>query len=135
MIPILQPIQLVPLKSISNYSSWKIYSSYGANTLGPLCLWQCFNLLWIMIFSIEIWRIPTKIIIYWNTIYWRVNRFFGMFELWLGHHAKQKYWKTSGNWFSNIIGASSVFPQIFKYSNILSFSSNIQIFKYPQFFL
>ena len=24
------------------YSSWKIYSSYEINTLGPLCLWQCF---------------------------------------------------------------------------------------------
>ena len=23
--------------------SWKIYSRYGVNTLGPLCLWQCFN--------------------------------------------------------------------------------------------
>ena len=25
-----------------NYSSWKIFSSHGLNTLGPLCLWQCF---------------------------------------------------------------------------------------------
>ena len=40
--PNLQPIQVVPLKSILNYSSWKIYSRYGVNTLGPLCLWQCF---------------------------------------------------------------------------------------------
>ena len=24
------------------YSSWKIYLSYEINTLGPLCLWQCF---------------------------------------------------------------------------------------------
>ena len=24
------------------YSSWKIYSSYGLNTLGPLYLWKCF---------------------------------------------------------------------------------------------
>ena len=39
----LQPIQEVSLKSISNYSSWDIYSSYGLNTLGPLCLWQCFS--------------------------------------------------------------------------------------------
>ena len=39
--PNLQPIQEVSLKSISNYSSWEIYSSYGLNTLGPLCLWQC----------------------------------------------------------------------------------------------
>ena len=38
----LQPIQEVSLKSISNYSSWEIYSSYGLNTLGLLCLWQCF---------------------------------------------------------------------------------------------
>ena len=30
------------MKSISNYSSWGIYTSYGLNTLGPLCLWQCF---------------------------------------------------------------------------------------------
>ena len=42
--PNLQPIQEVSLKSISNYSSWEIYSSYGLNTLGPLCLWQCFLL-------------------------------------------------------------------------------------------
>ena len=40
--PNLQPIQVVPLKSILNYSSWKINSRYGVNTLGPLCLWQCF---------------------------------------------------------------------------------------------
>ena len=26
-------------------SSWEIYSSYGLNTLGPLCLWQCLVLL------------------------------------------------------------------------------------------
>ena len=32
-------IQVVPLKSILNYST--IYSRYGVNTLGPLCLWQC----------------------------------------------------------------------------------------------
>ena len=32
----------MPLKSILNYSSLKIYSRYGVNTLGPLCLWQCF---------------------------------------------------------------------------------------------
>ena len=37
----LQPIEEVSLKSISNYSSWEIYSSYGLNTLGPLCLWHC----------------------------------------------------------------------------------------------
>ena len=43
--PNLQPIQEVSLKSISNYSNWEIYSSYGLNTLGPLCLWQCF--LWV----------------------------------------------------------------------------------------
>ena len=36
------PIQVVPLKSILNYSSWTIYSRYGVNILGPLCLWQCF---------------------------------------------------------------------------------------------
>ena len=41
--PNLQLIQVVPLKSILNYSSWKIYSKYGVNTLGPLCLWQCFE--------------------------------------------------------------------------------------------
>ena len=35
-------LQEVSLKSISNYYSWEIYSSYGLNTLGPLCLWQCF---------------------------------------------------------------------------------------------
>ena len=40
--PNLQLIQVVPLKSILSYSSWKIYSSYEINTLGPLCLWQCF---------------------------------------------------------------------------------------------
>ena len=34
--PNLEPIQVVPMKS------WKIYSRYGVNTLGPLCLWQCF---------------------------------------------------------------------------------------------
>ena len=39
--PTLQPFQVVPLKSILNYSTWKIYSKYGVNTLGPLCLWQC----------------------------------------------------------------------------------------------
>ena len=39
--PNLQPIQEVSLKSIWNYSSWDIYSSYELNTLGPLCLWQC----------------------------------------------------------------------------------------------
>ena len=39
---VLQPIQVAQLKSILYYSSWKIYSSYGLNTLGPLCLWQCF---------------------------------------------------------------------------------------------
>ena len=38
----LQPIQEVSLKSISNYSSWEIYSSYGLNALGPLRLWHCF---------------------------------------------------------------------------------------------
>ena len=38
----LQPIQEVSLKSISNYSRWEIYSSCEINTLGPLCLWQCF---------------------------------------------------------------------------------------------
>ena len=36
-----QSIKVVQLKSILNYSSWKICSSYGLNTLGPLCLWQC----------------------------------------------------------------------------------------------
>ena len=40
--PNLQPIQVVPLKSTLNYTKWKIYSRYGVNTLGPLCLWQCF---------------------------------------------------------------------------------------------
>ena len=29
-------------KTILNYSSWNIYSSYWLNTQGPLCLWQCF---------------------------------------------------------------------------------------------
>ena len=51
--PNLQPIQVVPLKSILNYSSWKIYSKYGVNTLGPLCLWQCF-LMW---FSNKYWNL------------------------------------------------------------------------------
>ena len=40
--PNLQPIQEVSLKPISNCSSWEIYSSCEINTLGPLCLWQCF---------------------------------------------------------------------------------------------
>ena len=40
----LRPIEVVPLKSILNYSSLKIYSRYGVNTLGPLCLWQCFEI-------------------------------------------------------------------------------------------
>ena len=31
------------LKSILKYFSWKIYLNYGVNTLGPLCLWQCFE--------------------------------------------------------------------------------------------
>ena len=44
--PNLQPVQVVPLKSILNYSSWKIYSIYSVNTLGPLCLWQCLWLWW-----------------------------------------------------------------------------------------
>ena len=35
--PNLEPIQVVPMKS------WKNYSRYGVNTLGPLCLWQCFK--------------------------------------------------------------------------------------------
>ena len=41
----LQPIEVVPLKSILNYSSLKIYSRYGVNTLGPLCLWQCLKMI------------------------------------------------------------------------------------------
>ena len=43
--PNLQPIQEVLLKSISSYFSWEIYSSYGLNTLGPLCLWQCLEVI------------------------------------------------------------------------------------------
>ena len=41
-LPNLQTIQ-VSLKSFSTYSSWEIYSRFGLNTLGPLCLWQCFE--------------------------------------------------------------------------------------------
>ena len=39
--PNLQPIQVILQISILNYSSWKINSSYGLNSLGPLCPWQC----------------------------------------------------------------------------------------------
>ena len=40
---LLLQIQVDTLKSILNYSGWKINSSFGINALGPLCLWQCFN--------------------------------------------------------------------------------------------
>ena len=45
----------MPLKWILNYSSWKIYFRYGVNTLGPLCLWQCF------IFSTLTWYVNNTI--------------------------------------------------------------------------
>ena len=64
--PNLQPIQVVPLKSILNYSSWKIYSRYGVNTLGPLCLWQCFFsvlCLCLCIFQSWSWLIIWRILI------------------------------------------------------------------------
>ena len=33
---------MLPFFRDTLYSSWEIYSSYGLNALGPLCLWQCF---------------------------------------------------------------------------------------------
>ncbi len=43
------------------YSSWKIYSSYEINTLGPLCLWQCYLIqiciCWFVTNRFKIWSL------------------------------------------------------------------------------
>ena len=44
------------LKLILNYSSWKIYLRYGVNTLGPLCLWQCFWVYSILFFCVYLFN-------------------------------------------------------------------------------
>ena len=46
---------MVPLKSISNFSSWNVYSSYGLNALDPLCFWQCSLVSWLHIKNLATW--------------------------------------------------------------------------------
>ena len=45
----------------------------------------------------------------------------------IGPSRQAKYWKTSGNWFSNIIGAYSIFPQIFKFGYLCGIMTSGQV--------
>ena len=60
--------------------------------------------------------------------------FSGRTEFWhvwimIGPSRQAKYWKTSGNWFSNIIGAYSIFPQIFKFGYLCGIMTSGQVLR------